>query len=87
MSLDSAPPSTQVMIDRTFPGETLLSELKTLYHIDLHYQDAATLEELCEKLLGHAPAKGDELRLEDYELKIEEAPLIGALEISIKSIS
>lgn len=88
LSLSSAPHTPiQVMIDRSFPGNTLLSDLKKEYNIDLHYQKATTLEDLCKKVLGHAPAKGDELRLEDYELKIEEAPLIGSLEISIKSIS
>ena len=88
LSLSSAPHAPmQVMIDRTFPGDTLLSDLKSEYNVDLNFQDATTLEELCEKILGHAPAKGDELRLEDYELKVEEAPLIGSLEISIKSVS
>ncbi len=77
----------QVMIDRSFPGGTLLSELKAEYQIDLAYEDATTLEELCEKLLGHTPAKGDSLRFDEYQLNIEEAPLIGSLVISIKSLS
>ena len=88
LSLGSAPEiPSQVVIDRTFPGDTLLFDLKKQYNVELHYQDATTLEELCEKILGHHPAKGDELRVEDYELKVEEAPLLGTLEISIKSIS
>lgn len=87
VSLETAPKAfPQVIIDRTFPGETLLSDLKKEYHIELQFRDATTLEELCEKLLGHKPAKGDVLRFEDYELKVEEAPLIGSPEISIKSV-
>jgi len=78
---------SQVMIDRSFPGETLLAELKTDYQIELFYEEATTLEELCEKLLGHSPSKGDYLRFGDYQLNVEEAPLIGSLTISIKSIS
>lgn len=88
LSLDNIPSNQlQVMIERSFPGETLLSTLKNQYHVNLAYQDTTTLEEFCEKLLGHKPAKGDELRFESYEITIEEAPLIGSLEIFIRSIS
>jgi putative hemolysin len=88
LSLDDAHhlPS-QVMIDRSFPGETSLAELKADYQIELFCEGANTLEELCEKLLGHTPTKGDSLRFEEYQLTVEEAPLIGSLVISIKSIS
>ncbi len=88
LSIATAPEvPSQIFIDRSFPGETLLSELKTTYHIDLSYKEAETLEDLCEMMLGHTPAKGETLKFEDYELTIEEAPLIGHCVIGIKSIS
>lgn len=88
LSLAGAPDlPSQVIVDRSFPGETTLKELKEDYNIEIHFQNATTLEELCEKMLGHAPAKGDTVRIDDYELTVEEAPLIGSFIISIQTIS
>lgn len=88
LSIDSSDSHlAQVIIDRSFSGDALLAELKEFYHIDLHYENVKTLEELCAHLLGHNPSKGDVLKIEEYELTIEEAPLIGSCIVGIRTLS
>ncbi len=75
-----------IVVDRTFSGDTLLADLKARYHIELHFQDAMTLEELCEQILGHIPAKGDAVKIGHFELTVEEAPLLGVKMIAVRTL-
>ena len=79
-------PVHQIVVDRTFPSDTLLAELHSLYHIQLTSGGAADLDELFEEILGHKPAKGDAIRIGQFELSVEEAPLIGPKMIAIHTV-
>lgn len=79
-------PPRQIMVDRTLPADTLLADINKKYHIQLAYEDATDLEELFEKVLGHKAAKGDVIRVDRFELCVEEAPLIGPKRISIHTL-
>ncbi len=78
---------SQIVVDRTFPADTQLSEINELYNIDLASGTASDLEELFEEILGHKPAKGDAIRIGQFELSVEEAPLIGPKMIAIYTVS
>lgn len=77
----------QVVVDRTFPADTSLVEINSLYHIELASGAADNLEELFEDVLGHKPSKGDAIRIGQVELTVEEAPLIGPKMIAIHTVS
>lgn len=88
MSLEEmAPRIHHVVVDRTFPGDTRIEEFNKTYHVDLDSQGVETLEELVTKLLGHTPAVGEVVRIEQFELTVEEASLLGgAKSIAIRTI-
>jgi len=84
---EMGPRAEQVVVDRTFPGDTRIDEFNKTYHVNLDSHGVETLEELVTKLLGHTPALGEVVRIEQFELTIEEASLLGgAKAIAIRTI-
>lgn len=75
-----------VVIDRTFPGNMLLSDFNKKFHADLSLEGAETLEELITKRLGHPPVKGEIIRVDQFELEVEEISLLGAKIIAIRTV-
>jgi Mg2+/Co2+ transporter CorC len=76
----------QVIVDRTFAGDTTLEEFNKQFHVQLRYLDAETLEELMTKALGHPPSKGESVRIDQFELIAEEASLLGVKMILVKTV-
>lgn len=77
----------KVLVDRSFPSETTISEINDHYDIEIpHASPGQTLEAVMTGMLGHHPSKGESLRLGHYELIVEEAPLIGEKVIHIRSV-
>lgn len=87
ISITEPHPEHNVIVDRTFPSDTTLEDLNKQYYVQLAYGTATNLEELFEEVLGHKPAKGDAIRIDQFELTVEEAPLIGPKMISIHTLS
>ncbi len=84
---EMVPRSHHVIVDRTFSGETEIAEFNKTYRVHLDAQGAKTLEELVTKLLGHPAAIGEIVRIDQFELTVEEASLLGgAKSISIRTI-
>jgi putative hemolysin len=83
---DMALPRPQIIVDRTFPGDMLLSDFNKQFRVDLALDGAETLEELVTQLLGHSPSRGESVRLQQFEFTVEESPLIGAKQISVTTI-
>ncbi len=80
------PRAYHVVVDRAFPGETPLEEFNRRFNVHLAYQDAETLEEVMVKALGHAPAKGESVRIDQFELEVQEASLLGAKMIQVRTV-
>ena len=80
------PRAYHVVVDRTFPADMRLDAFNRQFHVHLSYQDAETLEELMQKALGHAPAKGESVRIDQFELTVEEASLLGAKVILVQTV-
>ena len=77
----------QIIVDRTFSGDTRILEFKKRYSLQFDSKESETLEELVTQLLGHAPAVGETVRIDHLELKVEEAFLLGgAKSIAIKTL-
>lgn len=80
------PRAFHVLVDRTFPGETRLEDFNKQFSVHLAYEDTETLEELMSRILGHPPSKGESVRIDQFELSVEESPLLGHTEILVRTI-
>lgn len=83
---EMVPRSHHVVLDRSFPGEQKIAEFNQTYKVHLDAQGKETLEELMESLLGHVPAIGESVRIDQFELTVEEASLLGPKTIAIRTI-
>jgi putative hemolysin len=83
---DIVPRAYHIVIDRTFPGDMLLEAFNKQFKVHLAYQDAETLDELVTKALGHPPSKGESIRIDQFELIVEEASLRGAKMILVRTV-
>lgn len=83
---DISPRMHRVIVDRTFPGDLLIRDFNNKFHVHLDARGTNTLEELLEQSLGHLPEKGESAHIDQFELIVEEAPLIGPKKISVRTI-
>ena len=87
MSLgEIVPRMHHIVVDRAFPGETKIAEFNHEYHVHLDAQGTETLEELVTKTLGHAPSVGESIRIDQFELVVEEASFLGAKTITVRTV-
>ena len=82
-----APEKHKILVDRSFPGDTLVKDINKWFHINLSAKGEETLEDLMERHLSRHLDKGDSLRIEGFELSVEETSLIAGRTILIRSIS
>ncbi len=82
---EMVPRAYHIVIDRTFPSDTTLSEFNKQFGVHLAYQDAETLEEVMTIALGHSPSKGESVRIDQFELTVEEASILGAKMIEVRT--
>jgi len=80
------PRAYHIVIDRTFESDMLLKDFNTQFNVNLSYQDAETLEEVMTLALGHSPSKGESVRIDQFELTVEEASILGAKMIEVHTI-
>ncbi len=73
-------------IERTFSGETSVSEFNGQFHAALPEGEGNTLSDLILAKLGHLPVKGESIRVGDFEFTIDEPTLLGIKTLSVRSI-
>jgi putative hemolysin len=83
---EMVPRAYHVVVDRTFPSDMRLDEFNKQFNVNLSYHDAETLEELMTLALGHLPSKGESVRIDQFELTVEEASLLGAKMILVRTV-
>ena len=84
---EMSPRAHHVVVDRTFSGDTLIEEFNSTFKVHLDSHGAETLEELVEQLLGHTPALGETVRIDQFELTVEEASILGGAKmIGVRTI-
>jgi putative hemolysin len=77
----------EVVIERTFSADTLIAEFNEKFHAHLKFEkDIETLGDLMAHTLGHLPAKGESVVIDEFEFTVEEATLLGAKTISVHSL-
>lgn len=83
---DIVPRAHQIVVDRTFPGDMQISEFNKRFHVHLGYKDAKTLSEAVQLVLGHPPTKGESVRIDQFELTVEEASLLEAKLVAVRTV-
>ncbi len=89
-SLDSAFPNEErgkIFIERTFSGDTLIEEINEKLHIHLPTDGADTISDLIIQILDHPPAKGETVRIDHFELSVQEASLLGAKTVLLRTVN
>jgi CBS domain containing-hemolysin-like protein len=80
------PRAYHVVVDRTFPAHTRLDAFNRQFSVHLAYLGAETFEELMTRALGHPPSKGESVRIDQFELIVEEASLLGAKMVQVRTV-
>jgi Mg2+/Co2+ transporter CorC len=80
-------PHKHVFLERTFPADTLVVDFNRQFEANLPGDGDDTLGELVARSFNHIPVEGESVRFENYELVVEEATLLGARTILVRSIS
>lgn len=81
-----APSSHHVVVDRTFPGEMKIVDFNAAYGVHLDARGSQTLAELMTQTLGHSPAIGESVKVDQFELTVEEASILGPKSIAVKTV-
>jgi len=84
---ETFPRICDIIVDRTFPGDMRVDEFNREYGVNLDAQGAETLSQLVAQILGHPPAIGESVRIDRFELTVEEASLLGAKTIAIRTLN
>jgi CBS domain containing-hemolysin-like protein len=83
---DIAPRAHQIMVDRSFPGDMTLHEFNHTFKVHLEYKEAETLAQVVSLALGHPPSKGESVRVDQFELTVDETNLLTAKTVSVKTV-
>jgi CBS domain containing-hemolysin-like protein len=73
-------------IERTLSGEMTVAEFNAQFEAALPGVEGETLSDLIIANLGHAPVKGEIIRIEDFEFEVEEPTLRGVKTVTVKTI-
>ncbi|MFT4554506.1 MAG: putative hemolysin [Chlamydiales bacterium] len=74
------------VIERTFPGTMEVRDFNEQFNARLEFSDKETLAELLSKHFDHLPEAGESVRLDRFELTVEEAALMGAKTITVRTV-
>ncbi len=83
---EMVPRSHHVVLDRTFPGDQKIANFNQIYKVSLDAHGKETFVELMTHLLGHLPAAGESVRIDQFELTVEESTLLGPKTIAVRTI-
>lgn len=80
------PRTHHIVVDRSFPADMLIVDFNKQFNVHLSSEGTETLEELITHHLGHLPTKGESVHIDQFELTVEEASLLGAKTIAIRTV-
>lgn len=83
---DISPRAYHVVLDKTLPGDMMLNDFNEVFKVHLAFNNAKTLADVVVQALGHAPSKGESVRVDQFELTVEEASLIAIKTVSVRTV-
>lgn len=84
--LEDTPFMHKIALDRAFPGDMPLNEFKEQYQVNISFKHAKTLAQAMELALGHIPREGENVRIDQFELIVEEATFLGPKTILVRTL-
>ncbi len=79
--------TTDVVVDRSFPSDALVTDLNKQFRLNLNTTKAHTLNDLFIQEIGHSPVKGESIQIGELEMVVKEVSLLGPKTISIKTLT
>lgn len=79
-------PKQLSLIDRTLSAEMKISEFNQLFSAHIEQEGCDSLGELVEEVLGRLPEKGELVRIDSFEMRIEEVSLGNVKKVWVRSI-
>jgi putative hemolysin len=76
----------QLVIEKTFPSNMKIKDFNKQFNSHLPDKGVETLSQLIVQELGHIPEKGEFIRVDQFEIRVEETSLTGAKAISIRTL-
>ncbi len=74
------------LIERTLEGSMTLAEFNRQFEADLKGDDASTLSDFLIATLDHGPARGEIIRIDDYEFTIIDLSLRGIRTLTVRTL-
>jgi len=75
----------QVFLEKTFDADMTLEQFNEIYGLKLSCEGAKTFADVFTKLLGHIANKGDVVRLDNFEMIVQESGIRGPKSILIRT--
>ncbi|HSW71826.1 MAG TPA: hemolysin family protein [Chlamydiales bacterium] len=75
-----------VHVERTLAGDMLISEFNAEFHAAFEHSIDETLSDLINRTLKHHPAKGESIRIDQFEFIVEEPSLFGSKVLSVRTV-
>ena len=82
---DTGSKGFHIAVDKTFPGDMEIAEFNKKYGVHLEFKNAKTLAEAIIEALGHAPAKGETVRIDQFELTVDEVTLLHIKSVQVRT--
>ncbi len=76
----------RILIDRSFPGDTKISDINRWFNLSLPGKEEESLEELMSRLLDRRVEKGESVKICDLELTLDESSFAEKKTITIRSL-
>jgi len=76
----------ETLIQKTLPGEMLLSEFNSRFNNNLSHENALTLSDLICDILGHHPSEGEIVHFSKYEFIVLEMSILGIEKVKVNTI-
>lgn len=73
------------LVDRTLPAEMPLKIFNEEFQANIELEGCENLGELVEEILGHLPEKGELIKVDNYEMRIEEVSLGNVKKVWVRS--
>lgn len=78
-------PKQLSLVDRTLSAEMSLKAFNEEFHANIHLEGCLNLGELVEETLGHLPEQGELIKIDNYEIRIEEVSLGNVKKLWVRS--
>jgi putative hemolysin len=74
-----------LVIERSFPADMTIQDFNDKFGTEFPHLEGETLADLIAHNIDHLPEQGETIRIENFEFIVEEASILGAKTVTVKS--